>query len=247
MWQLPAQYPGRTNVLQKISEIGNEFTEEELGILPPELKGAIFLNADRGDLNFIPTFGLNPFSDFANPAAPEGTVSGLLSTQQLAPLLSATLQSLGLDPYSGTAIELSPFSELIEGKYGNKIDPETGEEIPGGGFNLNTFIGSLMRSMPQGRMLETMLGNQGRYASPESIPFFDERPYPVEAGSAYEPYDTGFLGLSPEALYGIASVAGLIPRTENLRDYQKQLAEDIKYGKGQRKKARKELHELGIR
>lgn len=243
MYQLPFQYPGRTNVLNKMSEIAQEFEDNELGILPPQLQGAIFLNKDRSNLDYLPTFGLNPFSDFANPAAPEGTLQGLVSSQQLAPIFGAFMQAYGIDPYRGAPAELSPQDNLLQGRYGTVVDPQTGEEVPGGilgAFSTERLLGSIARSIPQVRTLET-LSMHGRYPYPESIPFFDEKPVPVEAGTAY-----GDSGSATD--YAIRSFLGSWPpKTENLRDYQEGLQEDVEYGEAKRKSQRKALRKAGVR
>lgn len=253
MYQLPFQYPGRTNVLSKLSDISNEFSEEELGILPPTIKGAIFLNKDRSNLEYIPTFGLNPFSDFANPAAPEGTLAGLVNAQQLSPVLGAFLTSQGHDPYSGGSLELSPGSGLLEAGYGKVIDPETGEEVPGGlgsAMSGTRFLGALARSIPQIATLETIL-NGGRYPYADSIPLINQKPVPVEAGEAYgEGGDMSLLGLtlSPAEQYAIRSSFGpILPKTINLRDYQAGLAQDIQSGETKRDSQLKALRKAGVR
>ncbi len=243
MYQLPFQYPGRTNILDKMSNIAHEFEDEELGILPPQLQGAIFLNKDRSNLEYLPTFGLNPFSDFANPAAPEGTLQGLISSQQLAPIFSAFMQAYGIDPYRGAPTELSPEDGLLQGRYGTVVDPETGEEIPGGilgAFSTERLLGSLARSIPQVRTAET-IAMGGRYPYPESIPFLDEKPVPVEAGTAY-----GDEGSATD--YAIRSFLGSWPpRSEDLRDYQEGLQEDVEYGEAKRKSQMKALRKAGVR
>lgn len=241
-YQLPFQYPGRTLVLDKLSNIAQEYEDNELGLLPFDVKGAIFLNNDRTDQEYIPTFGLNPLSDFANPAAPEGTLQGMLSSQQLAPLLGAFIQSLGLDPFRGQPNELSPEDNLLTGRFGRIINPETGEEVPGGlsgAFSTERFLGSLLRSVPQVRSLE-MMNAGGRYVYPESIPFLDEKPIPVEEGEVYE--DGG-----PTSFLLRSFLGGFPPKTENLREYQNELNEDVKYGEGVRKGQLKRLREVGIR
>lgn len=242
-YQLPFQYPGRTLVLDKLSRVGREFEEKELGILPFDVKGAIFLNNNRSKTEYIPTFGLNPLSDFANPAAPEGTLQGLLSTQQLSPVLGAFIQSIGMDPFRGTPNELSPQDNLLQGPFGNVINPETGEEVPGGlsgAFSTERFLGSLVRSLPQVRSLE-IANAGGRYVYPESIPFVNEKPIPMEAGDAY-----GEGGDSTSFLLR-SFLGGFPPKTENLRDYQNQLAEDIKYGESVRKNQLERLRKSGVR
>lgn len=242
VYQLPFQYPGRTLVLDKMSRIAQDFEDEELGILPFDVKGAIFLNNNRSDEQYVPTFGLNPLSDFANPAAPEGTLQGMLSTQQLAPMIGAFIQAIGLDPFRGTPNELSPEDNLLTGMFGRVIDPETGEEVPGGlsgAFSTQRFLGSLMRSIPQVRTLE-MMNAGGRYVYPESIPFLDEKPIPVPAGEVYE-------GQGPTNFLLRSFLGGWPPRSINLREYQHELDEDVKYGRSQRKSQLERLRKAGVR
>lgn len=242
VYQLPFQYPGRTFILDKMSRIAQDFQDNELGILPVDVQGAIFLNKNRSNEEYIPTFGLNPLSDFANPAAPEGTLQGLLSTQQLAPLFGAFIQSIGMDPYRGAPNELSPEDNLLMGRFGNVINPETGEEVPGGisgAFSTERLLGSLLRSVPQVRNLEIMNAG-GRYVYPESIPFVNEKPVPVAAGEAYG--DQGAASFLLRSFLG-----GFPPKTENLREYQNQLKEDVQYGEGAKKNALKRLRKSGVR
>lgn len=243
IWQLPFQYPGRTLVLDKLSKVAGDFEQNELGILPNTIKGAIFLNNNRNNEEYIPTFGLNPFSDFANPASPEGTMAGLVSSQQLAPFIGAFLESQGVDPYRGTPAELSPESGLLEGRFGSVLNPETGEEVPGGKGSadaLQRFLGSLLRDIPQVRTLET-LSQHGRYVYPESIPFINEKPIPVEEGEAY-----GQEGSPLE--YAIRSLVGAAPpKNENLREYQKTLREEFEAGRSHRKSQMKLLRKAGVR
>jgi hypothetical protein len=242
VYQLPFQYPGRTFVLDKMSRIAQDFQDDELGILPVDVQGAIFLNANRSKEEYIPTFGLNPLSDFANPAAPEGTLQGLLSTQQLAPLFGAFIQSIGMDPYRGAPNELSPEDNLLMGRFGRVINPDTGEEVPGGisgAFSTERLLGSLLRSVPQVRNLEIMNAG-GRYVYPESIPFINEKPVPVEAGDAY-----GGQGSTSFLLRSF--LGGFPPKTENLRDYQNTLQEDVKYGEGAKENQMKRLRKSGVR
>jgi len=252
VWQLPFQYPGRTLVLSKLSDIANEFQDDELGILPPTLKGAIFLNKDRSNLEYMPTFGLNPFADFANPAAPEGTLQGLVNTNQLAPIFQALISATGRDPFTGAPVELSPESGLLQGKYGAIINPETGEEQPGG--ILGSFFGTralagLARSIPQVRTIETMtLG--GRYPYPENIPILGNKPVPVDPGTAYGEEGASLFGIpiSPELGYILRSQIGALPpKVTNLRDYQRGLREETEYGKTRLKSQRKALRAAGVR
>ena len=244
VYQLPFQYPGRMHVLNTLSSTAQEFEESELGIIPNNLKGAIFLNKELTDTKYLPTFGLNPFADFANPAAPEGTLQGMLNSYQLAPLFSAAVEAMGLSPTRGQITELSPESGYLQGPFGRIIDPKTGEEVPGGIGSVagaERFLGGLARSLPQVKALETIKAG-GRYVYPESIFPFSTKPVPVEAGEAYGEGGSA-LSYLLTSLFGAAGGT----RTRNLREYQNQLKEDVEYGRSRRKGQLKRLRKSGLR
>lgn len=238
-WSLPFQYPGRTNLLANLTNISKEYTENEFGILPPGMKGSILLNNDLTNTKYLPTFGLNPFADFANPSSPEGTIPGLLSTSQLAPLVKSGLSAIGVSPFGGSD-EFDPTGNFLEGNYG-KVFNAQGEEVPGGiqGVNsLQRFTGSLVGSIPEVNTLATIM-NKGRGEYPEGIPLI--APKPLLWQEPRSSYDSS----GGEAQFILRSFLGAVPKYENLHEYQEGLKEEVEDAKKHKQSQIKSFRKAG--
>jgi len=137
----PASHPLRAAVMAQFAR--NEL--EDMGsALPDQFAGLFQLNAmdDDGNAMFLRTMGLNPFED----AVDWFTLDGLVGNVN--PLISATLQSLGVNPAQGGPM-LYPTL---------KYDPETGgltADTPGFAKGVVTSL------VPQTRLVDDLiLGNR---------------------------------------------------------------------------------------
>lgn len=222
-YRLPVEYPGRVNLIQALSNIGEE-QEREFGPLPEWLKGAIPLSKAPlvgGVLKYLPTTGLNPFANIFNPLGPQGPIEGSIQLGQFNPLIQAGLQGFGFDTLSGDRVPISPESGVGESFFGTLY--KNGHEVkPAEVGGAQRFLMSLARSFPEFRLSERYILNpaQGFGANyPESVPFIAPRPMgPADSGTAQP---------------GIGTVAGLSlgiwPRSFNLQRYQQLYRDESKY------------------
>lgn len=202
-WRLPAEYPGRTLMMNNISQVGNEHLAE-LGPVPEWLKGALVLSQVGGQLNYLSGMGANPFSSFMNPAmlfSPHGGMNNLVSIGQASPILQAGLAGFGIDTLTGGAVRTSPESGVAPGLFGQLIDPNTGEEVSAGQVQpLQRMFASLLRSLPQYRIAEKQFMGGTQY--PESIPFINPKmpmtpSQPKSGGEFLRDFGLSFLGVDP--------------------------------------------------
>ena len=197
-WSLPLEYPGRANAIAKLGFIGEE-TQDELGLLPPWVAGTLILNAqgDKEDLMYLPTFGLNPMSQIFNPADPRMNV-GPVSGGQFSPLIQAGLSEMGVDTFTGGAAPVSPLTGVGQDFFKESWDLNDPNEprlmnSVGDIARGRRFLGTLLRSFPQMRMLEEQLAGQ-QPVYPESLPW-DTRPMLVREESKRPPINFGIGGL----------------------------------------------------
>jgi len=229
VWRLPVAYPGRANIIAHLGMVGQE-EEEQLGVLPDYLRGAIWLNKDTKHLKFLSTFGLNPMAQFANPYSQRGALPGLMGLGQINPAIQAGMQGFGIDPLGGESA-ISPSSGVGQGLFGQSIDVYTGRPVDRAQKrSFPRFLGSLMRSIPQIRLgeqavspqgeiptflgpikLPVIEGSGGRPVYPESIPFLREYPEPVREESRK---DLGKM-LGPIPIGMIGALTGLTPKQKN--------------------------------
>ena len=227
VWRLPVEYPGRTLVMAHLGQVAKDTTEQEIGLLPAWIQGAIILNSDPKNFKYLPTFGLNPLANYANPyqgETGEGGALGLLRLGQLNPLVQAGLAGAGIDTLTGGQMGISPESGVVQ-------DPITGEP-----FDVNTgapttisnhewaarILGSLGRSIPQLRIAE-QVATQGQPVYPESIPLIREVPIGTDTSRGVGAFDL------------IKQTTGLQERPYDLESYQKFVKEQAKASKSRYK------------
>jgi len=177
-WRLGTDFPGRALAISQLSAIGKD-AEEELGLVPPWVRGAILLNSEHGKLSYLSTMGLNPLAQFANPAKAigQGDFNSILTMGQGSPLVQAALSAMGVDTMRGGAVSISPQSGIGPGFFGQQVDERTGVQVaPGEHGALRRFGMGLFRSVPATRMLEQYA--MGGPVYPESIPGIAPAPMP---------------------------------------------------------------------
>lgn len=154
----PVDHPWRTAILASLARA--ELEDWNTG-LPQRLQSYLFLGDTKtdGTVTAINLDGMNPFRDVANwftlvgflggekDARPGGVIS------QLNPLIQTSLQSMGVDTFSGGP-ELYP--EL-------RYDPETGGLTAGGGESFPVLAASNL--LPPARALIGVSGMSNTYKS----------------------------------------------------------------------------------
>jgi hypothetical protein len=221
-YRLPVDYPGRTLLLAQMGMMESRKTDDELGTVPPWMKGAIKLGInDRGILSYLSTTGLNPFSAFFNPLGPQGAVAGSLQLGQASPLIQSALAGFGVDTLRGGEVPIHPDEDIAKDFLGNWWDLKKGEETDlfahAGGRRM---LAALIRAFPEARIGERYAGG-GRSVYPESIPFVDPK----------------YMATKPETRFGgtLADVAGqyfgVAVRPFNLRSYQSRAPKSLKYAR----------------
>lgn len=166
-WSMPLKYPGRANIINNFSKIGAD-AEQELGLLPPWIVGAIMKNhAEKGTLDYFSTLGVNPLAQFANPLR---GVGGISQIGQASPLIQAGLTAFGYDPLRGGGVAISPQEGVGRGIFGDPVNLKTGQTVqPGiGAITYKRAIAGLLRSLPEYRIAEQKLYGP---VFPESLPF----------------------------------------------------------------------------
>lgn len=220
-WRMGVEMPGRVNFMRALGEMGRQ-NEEAYGPIPDWIKGSLIFNIDdKGNIHYLPTMGLNPFGQIANPLAPGGAVQNMLQLGQLNPGIQGMLSAWGLDPLTGQEVRISPQEGVGRDFYGGLRDARTGEPTkPVEHGALRRFLMTEARAIPQFRLFEKYILNQGGSTYPESVPFIAPRPMaPAEAGAAS--------GAGAAAGAGV----GILPRSYNLLDYQRQQAKTQRYVK----------------
>jgi hypothetical protein len=232
VWRLPVDYPGRTLILSKLGEIGAN-QEGLLGPIPDWMKGSIFLNSDKAHLSFLPTRGLNPFAQFANPFSPAGTVQGLMSWGQLSPVIQAAAAGAGLDTLTGGPSQISPESGVGQDFWGNPIDVVNGKVLENVGQKqgLARTAGTFLRSFPQFRIGEAWFEG-GNPVFPESIPIIHDRPKSVRPETR-RPFSLGGI---------LGQYSGINPRTTDLNASQLLDLKRIRYGQQTQRRRLRQLH-----
>lgn len=139
----PMDHPVRASFLSSLARI--EAEDQGTG-LPDQFLGLFQLSSVDADGNasFLRTAGINPFRDTVDWFSIAGFVG------QTNPVISATLQSLGVDTRSGTP---TLYPTL-------KFDPETGGLVA----DTPSFPSALVSSMiPQSRLISTMIGANSQW------------------------------------------------------------------------------------
>jgi hypothetical protein len=216
--RLPVEYPGRTAALVHLGQIGNDMYDE-LGLMPDWIKGSIILGVNKdGTIKYLPGRGMNPFSGFFNPLNPGGTVQQVAG--MLNPVLQAGLQGIGYDTLTGDAVRVSPESGVGRTFSGQLVSDKTGQPVSLAKVQPYTRFGmGLARSMPIYRLGEKYVLEGGASVYPEHVPFFQER---LMAPQSEDALTTGGEALS-------LSVAGINPRSYNLRKFQQLSKKSRKY------------------
>jgi hypothetical protein len=230
-YRLPVDYPGRTNLMLKIGQMGESKVEDVIGKNAPLwLKGVLPLSKDKGMLEYLSTMGLNPFSQFFNPGSPEG-VSGTVQLAQLAPDLQAGLAAFGIDTMRGGTTPISPTEGIGSDFFGSLIDTKSGREVdPGQVAWFRRGLGSLLRSVPELRIAERAAAG-GRSVYPESIPLIAQRP----------------MATAPETRVGagipdvLEQFIGVAPKPYNLRKNDALFQKRLKYARTRNKRAKQSL------
>ncbi len=141
----------------------------------------IFNPSDKKNIQNLATAGINPFAQFANPFGEAGFISGMMSFGQTSPYIQATISAMGIDPYDGTQVQISPEAGVTEDMVGRLWDTKTGKpldsigQVEGG----PRFLAGLLRTAPQYRSLERLLAG-GNPVYPENVPFLHDRPIAVD-------------------------------------------------------------------
>jgi hypothetical protein len=222
MWRLPADYPGRANMMYRTGKIGQDI-QNQLGYVPNWLAGAVFFDLSNmhhaGELG---TQGLNPFGWYANPfagAGRGGTIGGMFQLGQLNPVMQAGLAGLGINTMDATEASISPTARLAPSFSGQMFNVLTGEpQTVGETMSGSRALGTLMRSLPQIRMAEKFLAG-GRSVYPESIPFFNEKPIAMHPGNI------------PTTAELLGNIVGLPVRHIDLAHIQQLTRKGAKYAK----------------
>lgn len=249
IWRLPVDYPGRANIIARLGYVGQQ-AEEEMGPMPDWMKGSIFFNKDPHNLKFMTTYGLNPFSQFANPYGPQGAQS-LVNFGQFAPAIQAMFAGMGVGPF-GETTAISPQEGITTDFLGRQIRAGSGEEVRAGqGPWFKRVLGAGIRSLPQMREMEQsginvdlpgplprLWGTGGRPTYPESLPLIAPRPMAVREETRK---GTGVFG--PRGL--LLQSTGTQIRERNLAKDQSMQRKSGKFGKTkvkrQLRKLRKDL------
>lgn len=238
VWRMPLEYPGRLAVLTKLGLVGQEALEEAFGedaeSLPPWIRDAVLLSKDPKNIKYLSTGGLNPFGSFANPFAEQGVVAGLAGLGQASPLIQAGLAGMGIDPFTGDRIGISPEEPVGTDFLGRMFNTETGKEIRGlsevaGG---RRTVASLLRSVPQYRIGEVIQAG-GRPVYPESLPFVAERPIGVRPETRRDVSVPGLLG----------EYSGIRSRSFDLERARELDEASLKYARKRRKSQQKRHRE----
>lgn len=217
-YRLPVDFPGRTNVMAQLGMLGANAQDEQYGMVPSWLKGALGLSEGPKGFKYLSTLGLNPFSQIFNPVGPEGIVGGSLQLSQGSPLIQSLLTAYGVDPMRGGETPISPetlaqagvgrdffgvLSGTGEGRFGKGQDVDPWQ-VAGG----RRLLASIIRSFPYARIMERQQAG-GRSSFPESLPW---SPRPM----ATKP-ESRFGGAGAEVLEQLIGVA---PRPYDLRGWQ---------------------------
>lgn len=228
-WRLGVDNPGRAQIINQISQIGQD-AQDELGLVPPWVRGSIILNVtEGGKLKYLSTAGANPLASFAIPFGPEGAKSWL-QMGQASPAIQAWLAWQGYDTLRGGEVPISPMEGIGAGMFGQSVDVNTGQDVDlatrGAG---RRALMTPLRSVPQFRMLENYL--MGGSVYPESVPFIAPRPMARAEGA--EPESLA------EAFY--APAFGFNENEMDLKKYQLRASQNAKLAKA---KARANLRRI---
>lgn len=102
--KLPLDYPGRTLLLSKLGQLGDEWSQEQLGPLPSFLRGAIPLGGDR----ILKTQGVNPYATVLSLARGAGDTRQFQG--EVNPYVIALASLFGHKPWeSGTPTYRLPY------------------------------------------------------------------------------------------------------------------------------------------
>lgn len=217
VWSLPLNFPGRAAAVSKLGQLG-EAEQDKLGPMPDWLRASIMFDTHNlAGVHYLSMLGLNPLGDVANPA--EG-FNGLIRLGQMSPVIQAGLQAYGYNTLTGGLEGADPAQgiEEINGKY---VNTKTGKEYDSIGqasvaADVERFFGGLLRSFPQVRIGEQIYTG-GKPTYPESIPFINERPIPIDPSKAKN--------VSP--LQTLLQYVGFPPKTYDLQTYQRHLIQDL--------------------
>jgi hypothetical protein len=216
VWRMGVDNPARAQMVNQLSSIGKD-AEDELGLVPPWVRGSILLNLHGGRLQYLSTAGLNPLAQFANPIGPEGAKS-LVTLGQGSPLMQAALSAMGIDTLRGGAVPISPMEGVAPGLFGQPVNTQTGQTVdPATRSAYRRGLMGLIRSVPQFRMGEQLL--EGGSVYPESVPIFADRPMPRNPDTPSESWrDTVLL-----------PTVGFNTNTLDLKGYQELAKANQKY------------------
>lgn len=237
-YRLPVEAPARAVVLNALSTVGQD-AAEELGLLPPWIRGSIILGTNPdGTIKYLPTLGMNPFGSFFNPLSPEGAIEGTLAPGQLAPAIQALMQGAGFDTLTGGPVRVSPQSGASLDALGRLVDETTGEPISAGEVQtVPRTLMALARTFPQYRLGEKYALEGGGSVFPEHIPFIQPRPMAPSSEAAPAIRDLVGPGSSDIGL----AMLGALPRGYDLRNYQQLARKSAKYAQKRNRRSIRKL------
>jgi hypothetical protein len=142
-FKYPFDHPLRTSILSNFAQ--NEMDDRQNG-LSDAISGMIPLGGKdaQGNQRYLSTRGINPFEGVSNYF----TLQGLAG--QLNPLISGTLQTLGLDTQSG---EQSLYPNMYYDKETGRLRPSNGNLLSNIGFGV----------LPQARLIQELAGGNAEY------------------------------------------------------------------------------------
>jgi hypothetical protein len=209
VYKLPLEYPGRSNLLAQIGQMGTESNAQQ-GPMPRWLMGNVLgKTGAAGMLHYLSTSGINPFSQVFNPASPEG-IAGIAQLGQASPIIQGILAGFGVDSMSGGSLPVSPEHGVSPDFSGTLRDEQTGEERNVGSVDWGgRVLGTLMRSFPEARIGERIRSG-GRAVYPESIPLISEYYMPTKPESRF----------GSGIMEAIQQMTGTAVRPFNIQSYQ---------------------------
>jgi hypothetical protein len=228
-YRMAVELPGRMNLIRNLSAIAAD-DEQKYGPMPDWVKGSIPLGFGKdGKFQYLSTMGMNPLANVFNPIGPQGPLQGALQLGQFNPLIQAGLLGFGIDPLTGSEVQISPETIGTDpfGKHwstdrnGNPV-----ERAPASISPLQRIGMALARSVPEYRLLERM--NYGPQY-PESIPFVPgaARPMAASTGGGYGDI--------------LMQMTGIAPKSNDIKGFGTFAPKMLKYSEKQQKTATKRL------
>jgi hypothetical protein len=162
MGSYPFKHPAKFTVMQRMTQLSKDMTEEMTGPVPEWLQGQVPMQTnEEGETRFLSTRGVNPFA---------GLLEGLSPLQGIHPFANAVIEEgTGVDSFTG-----KPFTDpnVVSGGFGSdnqyRIDPETGEATPVTKVTPGLTEAAL-GMIPQVELARDLIGGGARYSTGETI------------------------------------------------------------------------------